>query len=47
MLTRILAYGFAFFLLFLEWLLRKLSNIDSHEFMDLRSRQQALGSWCH
>jgi hypothetical protein len=33
MLTRILAYGFAFFLLFLEWLLRKLANIDSHEFM--------------
>ena len=33
MLTRILTYGFVFFLIFLEWLLRTLSNVDSQEFM--------------
>jgi len=32
-MTRVLAYGFAFYLLFLEWLMRALSNIDSHDFV--------------
>jgi hypothetical protein len=33
MLKRVLAYGFAFFLLLLEWVFRKLANLNSHEFI--------------